>query len=849
MTPKVASHLFSSRQHHSSTTVLYAASASNKDKEKDTNKDTSKENDAVLSDLDARVLQNMLQQDKLDLNEEENMRRLLERGVKSKEPLRTDTMVDDEKETKYSSQVLQTLGNTKLWKAFQRNAEDWLESAQIFVSNKVERDSKLLASLGIFAFERAMEDVKRALPAASAAAQRVAPKVLRLSATSSASNVTSDNATTTTKDSIRQGMSTPSDEFQSVSQDIKDIFQSGGDRNARSTNRRGLRTVTTSKTGKDRFKKAFVRRQETTLRKERENLAQSSTRLASNVMDSAYQLKRELEVEPNQPGYKTKALREGAVSVTKLLASGTKALLGGAKAVAQTAALAPESTTLPPKATTNFMVEGAMDATVTVDSTSTTDSTTTPAVAVGTSTSTVEGAVVSPSIDTSSSDKPTNTRGPWAFPWTPTRATSTSIKEDVVVPPPIQASNIPVNTQRRELEALLKIELASLAQRLGQCIEHPEETWLRSELLTQNELDSWDGNALEPIVTLMVTTQQTMEQVDETAASFGDLLQALQVAKNQVDQIIMQDTQTVAGSTAISEYLERQLIYGQDFKEEENEGIPVLLRLQLLEREWKLLDDEEELEQLKQQIVTESVVEETVVAEPAVQEAWTRLDVERPVVAIPVNGPEPSFATQAMPQQQETTAEEPVLQTNVGIEEDDDDDGVIFATKKMDVDEDAPIKEVEVFAHPVEVVDVIPEISYAETSSTTTVEVSRDDSTAYRSKFDVDHEPDTMRLVTSEIVTDDDFDNAVGETKAVETAPETDLGQDESEPNVVVKGALRLFDIFFLVIEKTVMVRCGMVFDESKPILACLTYCNFSIGCSKSIIPWRDSYFPYYRCQ
>lgn len=296
--------------------------------------ETNNDNDAVLSELDARVLQSMLQDEKLNLQEEENMKRLLERGIKNKEPVAQEAKrATEEKnvETEYSSQILKTLGDTKLWKGLSRNAADWFESAKIWVENKVERDTKLVASLGIFAFERAIQDVKRALPAS--VVKQVAPKFL-LDTTTSANQTTLD---------IRNQMTTPRDEIQAVTQEIRLIIQSGGDRTLRKTsgllpsNARGLQSAVSSKQGKDRFLKAYQRRKQTTLLREQESLAQTSARLAGTVIDSAYQVKRELQIEPNQPGYKTKALREGAVQTSRLLASGAKGLLSGAKAVAQAA--------------------------------------------------------------------------------------------------------------------------------------------------------------------------------------------------------------------------------------------------------------------------------------------------------------------------------------------------------------------------------------------------------------------------------------------------------------------------------------------------------------------------------
>lgn len=307
----------------------------------------------MLDELDARVLQSMLQDEKLNLQQEENMKRLLERGIRTKEPVSQEAKrakVEALQENEYASQVLQTLGNTKLWKGLRRNAADLLESAKIWVENKVERDTKLVAGLGFFALERAIRDVKRALPATASVVDKVAPKFL-LDATSTAND----------PQDIRSQMRTPKDEIQSVTQEIRLIIQSGGEQRSGGLAPLGLQSTATSKQGKDRFLKAYQRRKQTTLKREQENLAQTSMRMAGSVLNSAYQVQRELEIEPNQPGYKTKALREGAVQTSKFLASGAATFLSGAKAVAQ-AALA-EGKTNPQGALPSTSRDGGMDAT------------------------------------------------------------------------------------------------------------------------------------------------------------------------------------------------------------------------------------------------------------------------------------------------------------------------------------------------------------------------------------------------------------------------------------------------------------------------------------------------------
>ena len=121
---------------------------------------TSKEDEndpSSLTELDARVLREMLQKEEIE--QTETLQKLLERGVTKS----TTTFEEKDEETPYASQALQTLADTKLWKAIQRN--DWWESIQLAIANKVERDTKLLASLGLFAWDRIQQDVARALPA------------------------------------------------------------------------------------------------------------------------------------------------------------------------------------------------------------------------------------------------------------------------------------------------------------------------------------------------------------------------------------------------------------------------------------------------------------------------------------------------------------------------------------------------------------------------------------------------------------------------------------------------------------------------------------------------------------
>jgi hypothetical protein len=293
-------------------------------------KDQSEVDEDLLTDLDARVLQSLLQDstNKLDLQQEENMKKLLERGIKSKQKVESPIKRKEDEPSDYSSKVIKTLANTKLWRALTRNAQDFVESAKIAIANRVERDAKLITSLGIFALDRALQDVSRALPSATSFAKK--QNMFQLSDKSSyqASNESSDKMV-----DLRKEFSTPQDEIKIVTAEIKEILERADQqvtqRSPSSVNAKLTSSASslksTARRGTARLSQAYQRQQKTKLAREKENIAQKAPRLVTNVIDSAYQVKRELQIEPNQPGYKTKRLREATATTAKLLASAARA--------------------------------------------------------------------------------------------------------------------------------------------------------------------------------------------------------------------------------------------------------------------------------------------------------------------------------------------------------------------------------------------------------------------------------------------------------------------------------------------------------------------------------------------
>jgi len=143
--------------------------SSNKNKNKNKNKDTT--DAATISDLDARVLQSILGEGNVDVETEESVKRLLalDRTNDSTDSTKEDT--DSKKKKKggkkgYSSTLFQkaeTFDN-EFWEALRLKAADTLESTLLYLANRIERDAKVLATLGIYAWERAVADAGRALP-------------------------------------------------------------------------------------------------------------------------------------------------------------------------------------------------------------------------------------------------------------------------------------------------------------------------------------------------------------------------------------------------------------------------------------------------------------------------------------------------------------------------------------------------------------------------------------------------------------------------------------------------------------------------------------------------------------
>lgn len=218
--------------------------------------------------------------------------------------------------------------DSKLWKKLSLQAEDLLESAKIWVANKVERDVQTLAALGLFAWDRVVKDVGRALPAAGTSAR----KLLLLTNTSSFNVmlVEQEEQAKSSKNrvsSLKEELNRPADEIKAVTRAIWDIL-SGESVDATTTNTRSLRTTAPAGLGN------MAERQRRAL-KQRRKLDQQErdvTRVPASVIEAGYELQRELQAETSVAGYKTKPIRQAIQA----------GVVGTLKAVQETARLVAE---------------------------------------------------------------------------------------------------------------------------------------------------------------------------------------------------------------------------------------------------------------------------------------------------------------------------------------------------------------------------------------------------------------------------------------------------------------------------------------------------------------------------
>lgn len=219
-----------------------------------------------------------------------------------------------------------------------------MESVGIFVANRIERDSKLLGAVGLFAWERAVRDVSRALPASgtsgAAVGRAVRNAARQLGNSSSFQEMQQQPKSLQDLDNLYEELNTPMDEIKSVTRSIRDILK--GESVSTASSGRSLRSVAPAGQTRsaERQKRAYRRRKVSTFQQEKQPL--NLQRAAGGVIDTAAQVRRELQVESSVPGYRTegarKAIAAGAAETQRFLAAAkrdgwSKALFSPSKEV------------------------------------------------------------------------------------------------------------------------------------------------------------------------------------------------------------------------------------------------------------------------------------------------------------------------------------------------------------------------------------------------------------------------------------------------------------------------------------------------------------------------------------
>lgn len=659
-------------------------SASNNHNNVDT--ETTITTEEPLSDVDTRVLQSMLQDAKLlDLNTEEDVRKLLERGVvKTTKTVNTGTGAsdDDDDSSPYSSTVLKAFADTKLWRKVSAQASDVLESVGIWVSNRVEQDVKVLAALGLFAWERAVTDVARALPATSSAA---IPRIFLLSNSSSYK----EHPKRESRESIMKEMNRPSDEIQSVTRSVLDILKGGPAQKPRD---RGLRTTAPAGSGAaaaERQRRAYTQR--TQMRKQEQDV----TRVAGNLADTAWELKQELKSERSQPGYKTEGIRN-AIEAGVV---GTANRLQGFQQEAQLAAA---------KRQEQRRLQGAVP-----------------------------------------------------------QATTTPVESNP------QASVTPVESKREALLPDLLDERSRIVVQLQTCIEEPENTWLRQEVLVaSNETVRFDTDALQEIVTMLILVRNDMRaplrDATATAETFESVIEQLRVCRRTVEDLRARSAEAVSFTVANAFYDE---ILGLSIGGDATTKPSLIMRLDELE-EIVLADELEEIVPGDDNTTAES--------------NGQFIDIEDEAVPLYDAGHEPEETARVKKQ---TKLEETVLRADV--------------------------------------IEVVPEVvirSYSAENGLIDTHLEGAEVVV----IDSDDIDASGAGLIAELVTDDDFDVAVGQKRTAVAVPEDEDDEDTKDSGVLVQVTLRSLDVLFFVLEKTLTVGIPKIIETSQTVSSRLDEVNRS---------------------
>jgi hypothetical protein len=654
----------------------------------------------------------------------------------------------------------QTITDTKLWVSFQAKADELLESAKIFVSNRIERDAQLLASVGLFAWERAVRDVGRALPAAgtsgAAVGEAVRKAAFQLGNASSFDDMQAilRGPKQAFEDlNVMEEFNTPLDEIKSVTRAIRDILN--GEAPTFSSGR-SLRTVAPAGQSKmgERQRRAYARRKQTTLKQEGTMNVGLGT-----LTDAAWQVKRELEVETSQPGYRTKTIRNaieaGAQTTARLLGAAQegKNLRQALFGVEQPQMAALESVAFFVDADDSAMVEAT---------------TVNEAIEEDEQEDDLEDVIFAPN--------------------------------DVFLP-----------------DSLLE-EQNNVVLRLRRCIEQSQDTWLAADVLASVETDI-DEDALRAVVTAMICARDELEEQEESLeiADINQLVTQLRKVKGMVDSV--NSLAASAAGFAVGKRLS-DIFYASD---DSNDETAVLLSLDTIQAKYEadLKNASEEaasktrqrrleiaeIKRAREQRRMQAKREASERARAAIVAAARKAEEERRVQAkrdasekaMVVSATQAKAAAKLAEGEIKRKVWFATVAETVEEEVDADDDGIYFANA-IAVDTSSP----DVYEAEYTTVDrsssvYDPKVYAAEYVDVMEATVDRSN---VRARIIVDDNDFSFKSSSVEIVSDSDYDSLKTAVVGDEEGNE-DVKQKE---NVYVQLTLRSLDIFVLVLEKVLLV-------------------------------------------
>ena len=301
-----------------------------------------------LSDVDTRVLQSMLQDPQFidsimkdtiqqylsnddDDGDQGNTRRV-NTGPSSASSASKQQQQQKQQTQSSSSEYASTFfksmekltESSSLFNSIKAKADEFIGSLQILVSNRVERDLTLLTSLSVFAWQRIVKDVARALPASGRSSANMAKKMrdalFQLTSNSSYVPYTtsskefllppskySQQAQQQRQQAEEEEWNSPLDEIKVVTAQIQDILQGKTVLSVEDLNPRGLKSVVPagSTMNTERQRRAYLRRKEQINNRQRDsNIPKTMGRVVSTVSDTVWELNRELQAQGNDPGYR-----------------------------------------------------------------------------------------------------------------------------------------------------------------------------------------------------------------------------------------------------------------------------------------------------------------------------------------------------------------------------------------------------------------------------------------------------------------------------------------------------------------------------------------------------------------